>query len=493
MTRLKDIPIEILTSIFTHLSDISHSSIFNVTLVNKHFNQLARPLRVRHWSDEGYYGYYDGDSPCPPVSRLALELLRHPEYRIQVKTLSFSYFQGSGDRDAARVPMKPDNLQMLAWAAEEVVPTLAESTYLCARILEDNDDAIAVLVLAWATNLTSLSVTISDFDPTPGYDEGPLVLRFAKQLALRFESKDLKPSAPLPLAKLRALEFRHESIESIVGLKYLTPFLYLPRLKNLKTYRLGDQEYNDLEDGVQNYIKDKYCMPFPKGTSSIESITIKETTLTSEGLSDLLGSCSSLRSFYLHFSFDLEENKRNWTTLARSLVHHAASLQELDLCVDNCDVEWVGDTVDDGAGHSKAIDFKDCYHQLTGLKILRVPLPQLSGHYLWSRLGSLEASPTMLPESIQHLRLLDINLWSNSLRISGHEISPFLDFLVNLIRETGPQGPLRNLQTLDCTKALWDDPKRERIQEIKDLAAERGIDLLLDAREHDRHGRIFNA
>ncbi|KAF4443043.1 hypothetical protein FACUT_1596 [Fusarium acutatum] len=488
MTRLQDIPNEILTSIFTHLSDINHSSIFNVTLVNKHFNQLASPLRVRHWSDEGYYGFYDGDSPCSPISRLALELLRHPEYRLQVKTLSFSYFQGSGDRDAARVPMKQENLQMLAWAAEEVVPTLAESTYLCARILEESDDAIAVLVLAWATNLTSLSVTIEEFDPTPGYDKGPLVLRFAKQLALRFDSKDLKPSAPLPLAKLHELEFRHENIESIVGLKYLTPFLYLPRLKNLKTYRLGNQEYNDLEDSVQNYIKDKYCMPFPKGTSSIESITIKETTLTSGGLSDLLGSCRSLRYFYLHFSFDLEENKRNWTTLARSLVHQAASLEELDLCVDNCDVEWVGDAVDDGASGSKPIDFKDCYHQLTSLKVLRVPMPQLSGHYLWLRMGSLEASPVRLPESIQHLRLLDINLWSNAVRLSEHEISPFLDFVFNLMKETGPQGRLKNLQILDCSKALWDDPRKEKLQEIKDLAEERGVKILLDSRKTDRNG-----
>ncbi|KAF5551499.1 hypothetical protein FPHYL_9124 [Fusarium phyllophilum] len=491
MTRLKDIPNEILTSIFTHLSDINHSSIFNVTLVDKHFNQLASPLRVRHWSDEGYYGYYDGGSPCPPISRLALELLRHPEYRLQVKTLSFSYFQGSGDRDAARVPMKPENLQMLAWTAEEVVPTLAESTYLCARILEDSDDAIAVLVLAWATNLTSLSVTIPDFDPTPGYDEGSLVLRFAKQLALRYDSKDLKPSAPLPLAKLRELEFRHESIESIVGLKYLTPFLYFPNLKKLKTYRLGDQEYNDLEDSVQNYIKDKYCMPFPKGTSSIESVTIKETTLSSDGLSVLLGSCSSLRYFYLHYSFDLEENTRNWTTLARSLVHHAASLEELDLCVDNCDVEWVGDTVDDGAGLFTPVDFKDCYHQLTSLKVLRVPMPQLSGHYLWKRLGSLEASPSRLPESLQRLRLLDINLWSNARRISDHEINLFLDFVISLIKEKGPQGRLKNLQTLDCSKALWNDPKRERLQEIKDLVEERGVNILLDSRKTDRNGRLI--
>lgn len=489
MAQLKDIPNEILTSIFTYVSDINHSSIFNVTLVNKHFNQIASPLRVRHWSDEGFYGYYQGESPCPPISRLALELLRHPEYRLQVKTLSFSYFQSSRDRDAAYVPMKPENLQTLAWAAEGVVPTLAESTYLCARIREDVDDAIAVLVLAWATNLTSLSVTIPDFDPTPGYDEGPLVLRFAKQLALRFDSSDLKPSAPLPLAKLRELEFRHNHIEHIVGLKYLTPFLYLPHLKDLKTYRLGDQNYNDLEDSVQRYIKDRYCMPFPKGTSSIESITIEETTLTSNGLSDLLGSCSSLRHFYLHFSFDLDENERSWTTLASSLLRHAESLEELHLSVDNCHVEWVGD---DTADDSKPADFKDFYHHLTCLKVLAVPMPHLSGIDIAVRSEPREASPVRLPESIQHLKLLDVNLFANVLRLSDDEISPFLDFILHLIRETGPQGRLRNLQTLDCSEVLLDDPAKKKIQEIKDLAQERGIKVLLQSYITDVNGRIIH-
>ncbi|PNP58449.1 hypothetical protein FNYG_15112 [Fusarium nygamai] len=487
MARLKNIPNEILRLIFTHLSDINHSSIFNVTLVNKHFNQLASPLRVRHWSDEGYYGYYDyleyydGDSLCPPISRLALELLRHPEYRLQVRTLSFSfsYFQRSGDRDAARIPMKPENLQMLAWAAEEAVPTLAESTYICTRILEGKDDAITILVLAWATNLRCLSMTIPSFDPTPGYDEGPLVLHFAKQLALRFDSEDVKPSAPLPLAKLRELEFRNGYIDTILGLKFLTPFLYLPNLKNLKTYRVGDQEYNDLEDGVQNYIEDKYCMPFPKGSSSIESVTMRETNLTSEGLADLLGSCTSLRYFYLHFSWDLEDNKRNWTILARSLVNHAASLEELHLCLDNCEVEWVGDTVDDGTGDSKTIDFKDCYPQLTRLRVLRVPMPHLYGHYLEPCLEPLEASPMGLPESIQRLRLSDPKLSCDSLSLPEHEISPFLNFVFNLIGEAGPQGRLRNLHTLDCIKALCDNLKSERMQEIKDLAEERGVNILL--------------
>jgi hypothetical protein len=375
--------------------------------------------------------------------------------------------------------MKPENLQMLARAAEEVVPTLAESTYISARILEDKDDAIAILVLAWATNLRCLSMTIPSFDPTPGYDEGPLVLHFAKQLALRFDNEDVKPHAPLPLAKLRELEFRNGYIDTILGLKFLTPFLYLPNLKKLKTYRVGDQDYSDPEDDVQNYIKDKYYMPFPKGSSSIESITMRETNLTSEGLAHLLGSCTSLRYFYLQFSWNLEDIKRDWAILARSLVNHAASLEELHLCVDHCEVEWVGDTVDDGTGDSKTIDFKDCYHQLTRLRVLRVPMPHLYDHDLGSRSGLLEAGPVGLPESIQRLRLLDMKLCSDSLYLSEHEISPFLDFVFNLIGETGPQGRLRNLHTLDCIEALCDQLKSERMQEIKDLAEERGVNILL--------------
>ncbi|KAH7224324.1 uncharacterized protein BKA55DRAFT_697163 [Fusarium redolens] len=470
MARLKDMPNEILVNIFTYVSDINHSSIFNVTLVNKHFNQIASPLRVRHWSDEGFYGYYYGDSPCPSISRLALELLRHPEYRLQVKSLSFSYFQNSYDRDPARVPLSSDNLQMLAWAAEEVVPTLAESTYICARILEDNDDAIAVLVLAWATNLTSLSITVPFLDPTPGYDQGPLVLRFAKQLALRFDSGDLKPSAPLPLAKLQELEFRHNDTENDVALKYMSPFLYLPNLKDIEAYRLGDTDYNDLNDSVERYIQDKYCMPLPAGTSSIESIILEETTLSDYGLQDLLESCKSLRAFHIDFSAVLDHDVRNSTILAASLVQHATTLNELEISVDNSDVAWIVNQTE----LPECVE--DCYRELTCLKRLSIPMSHLLQD---SPTGSpQEVIPEQLPASITHLKLCNSHLYCNW-QSPHNKISLFLTCTLSLLMEAGPQRRLRNFQVLDCSEALLDDPEMEMIQEMKQLAEECGVTLLL--------------
>jgi hypothetical protein len=87
---------------------------------------------------------------------------------------------------------------------------------------------------------------------------------------------------------------------------------------------------------------------------------------------------------------------------------------------------------------------------------------------------------------------LDINLSANVLRLSDDEISPFLDFILHLIRETGPQGRLRNLQTLDCSEVLLDDPAKKKIQEIKGLAQERGIKVLLQSYITDVNGRIIH-
>ncbi|KAF4338419.1 hypothetical protein FBEOM_7688 [Fusarium beomiforme] len=482
MAQLDNIPNEILRHIFTYVSDTNHSSIFNVILVNKHFNQIATPLRVRHWSDEGYYGYYHGSSPCPPISRLALELLRHPEYRLQVKSLSFSWFQSSHDRDPARVPLSSENLQMLAWAAEELVPTLAETTYLCAKILEDNDDAIAVVVLAWATNLTSLSITVPFFDPTPNDGEGSIVLRFAKQLALRFSTDDPKPSAPLPLAKLRDLEFRHNDTEDDVALKYFSPFFYLPSLKNVKAYRLGDQESNDSEETVQRYINDSYCMPLPKGTSSIESIILEETTLSSDGLKSLLSAPKALKTFKLELCSTAVYSETWETALANSLFHHAASLEELDLC-SNLTYPFGTSPSDD------VMSLKDCYGHLTSLKRLSISLLDVfyfSPDEVNPGNQDLLYNPDLLPESIGHLKLCDSDLFcgcrdSRERDYHDCEISFYLMALGVITDAAGPQRRLRNLKVIDCSQSLRDDPKVEMIQEVKESAKKQDITLLLRA------------
>ncbi|KAF9784196.1 hypothetical protein IL306_008022 [Fusarium sp. DS 682] len=462
MPPLEEFPNEILSDILTYVYDANHSSIFSVVLVNKNFNRIASPLLVRHWSDEGYYGHHVGHPPCLALSKLALELIRHPEYRSQVKTLSFSWFQRTGGPDAAHVPLEPEDLQKLALAAKEVVPTLAGSTHLCDWILEGRDDAIAVLVLAWATNLTSLSISVPYFFPTPGgHDESPLVLRFAKQLALRFVSEDLRPSTPLPLAKLNDLEFRYGDT------KDLLPFLYLPNLKNLHTYSLSGP------GRVQRYIQDEYGIPLPEGTSSIESIILEEPTLSGNGIRGLLKVPKSLKAFKYELCSNVMYARRRNTALASGIRGHAASLEKLDLS------DSVS-TPNHALGLGGEIYLRDCYRHLTNVKRLSIRLLDLYSEVVGGE-GALEYNPHVLPDSIEHLKLYYKHLHCRWQSLPNNQILDSMAAVVAVINAAGPQGRFKNLKTVDCSQAVFDDPKFEEIREMKELAQEQGVTLLLRA------------
>ncbi|KAF4442459.1 hypothetical protein F53441_11745 [Fusarium austroafricanum] len=448
------LPNETLENIFTYVSDDNHSNIFDIALVNKHLSQVARPLRVRHWSDEGYYGHHYRSSPCT-ISRLALELLRYPELRPQVKSLTFNWFQRSQDHDAARVPLGTENLQMLAWAAEEVVPTMANSTNLCEEILQGWDDALAVLVLAWATNLSSLSISIPYFDPDPEADDGLLVLQFAKQLALRFNEKDFKPNTSLPLGKLQDLEFRHWDT------------------KNLRTYRLGDEGPSALEYTVQRHIDEKYAMPIPTGSSPIESIRLEETLLSDGGLASLLLAPQYLRVLYVDFSQILEGFERDTQLLARSLLKHASSLEELDLSLDEDLIEFYEFPDDDRSM------MEDFYRDLTRLKRLGIHMADLISKPGVEGASDSVAVTGRFPASLEYLKLYNDRMFSNWNIKNAGEKDVFFAGIVALLEETGSQGRLKNLKTLDCNQALVDDPGEEGVKKIKHVAERRGVTVLM--------------
>lgn len=211
MNHFTDIPNEILEHIFTYVSDICHPDIFALRLVSKRFNEIAAPLRVRNWSDDGDYGHYSTITPIFGIDRFALELWRYPELRTRVRSLNFTWIQIPHDRDHARVGIRRNSLMMLAKEAAHELPELAATTRLVEEIRQVSDDAIAVLVLVWTTNLESLTLTLPVIprDDDWSYYKKVRVLRVAKQLALRFVAQDPKPTKPLPLAKLENLHYRY--------------------------------------------------------------------------------------------------------------------------------------------------------------------------------------------------------------------------------------------------------------------------------------------
>ncbi|KAM0197275.1 hypothetical protein ACHAPI_005133 [Fusarium lateritium] len=475
MVRLTDIPNEIIEHILTLVSDTYHPTIFNVALVNKHLSEAVRPLRVRHWSDDGYYSNH----AYFPISRLALELLRRPELRTRVKTLNFTYFQGPAYLDPGREQLSPENLELLAVAAGEALPDLAKNSKLCEDILEGWDDAIAVLVITWATNLTRLGISMPYFEPNPEFQnpsevkDDVFILRYAKQLALQFNDKDFKAGTPLPLAKLHHLEFRHGDTENNTDVKYLTPFLYLPNLKSLKTYRTGDERYHELDEGMKVHLENMYIMPFPAGTSPIETIVCEESTSTSEGLSSLMRACRSLRYFHLDFSQVLMDNTRSGKQLARDLLHHAPTIEELILPLDDtCDLALYEEPEDDG------ISLEESYKHLKKLKRFTIPMFDLFHLSQGGNGLNGEIITSLVPESVEYLKLLNSFIccdWKSR----KEEAEQCAAGMVTLLEETGPNGRLRNLKTLDLSFGMLNDPNMEDIVKAKSLAEANGVMLIL--------------
>ncbi|KAF0638971.1 hypothetical protein FPSE5266_20238 [Fusarium pseudograminearum] len=248
MTSINSIPDEIMEEIFIHVTDMDYDyiDIFQVRLVNIRFCKIATPLRVRHWSDRGYHSPINTSLSRTTLNRFALELLRHPELRLQVRSVQIDWFRSDNGKETPRHLIQLDNLDLLAKAAEETLPDLARSTDLCDQIRQGSDDGIAVLVLAWTTNLTSLDLTIPSDSRVKG-DKGylMLVLYFAKQLALQFVSDEPKSSLPLPMEKLHTSIFRYWKFDREIHVAHLSPFLHFPNLKSLNALRIGDNRGRD--------------------------------------------------------------------------------------------------------------------------------------------------------------------------------------------------------------------------------------------------------
>ncbi|KAF5002738.1 hypothetical protein FGRMN_135 [Fusarium graminum] len=475
---LTNIPNEILEQIFTFVSDVSHHTIFNIILVNKRLSEIARPLRVRHWSDNGFHDAYCTLASCPPISHLALELLRHPELRSRVRSLNFTNFQNNMDFMSDRITLRPENLELLANAADEILPDFSRSSNLRTTMLGGWDDALAVLVIAWATKLTSLSMSIPYFDPDPetgpepGLQEEMLVLQYAKYVAQQFVGDRIEAAKPLPLRNLHHLDFRHWDTEGHVESEYMTPFLHLPNLKSLQTEMMGDDDdYSDTR--LRAYVEDKYFMPVPTGTSSIESIVLRETNLTNNGVLALLRACRRLRVFHIDFAPVLYNEERDSQSLARGLLRHAATIEELVISVDgNSDVRFNED-VRDGK-----INLKDCYQHMKKLKRLTIPLVDLFDTSQADGYKTKTLRIERVPASTEHLKLMSSRIsWNWDLFLT--EAQEYAIGIVMLLKETGPSGRLCNLKTLDLYEGLVDDPDFESIATAKFIARANGVTLKL--------------
>ncbi|KAH7184629.1 uncharacterized protein B0J16DRAFT_397974 [Fusarium flagelliforme] len=178
MASITTIPTELLGHILAHVAGNLQSDIAAVRLVCRQFNNAAAPLRVRNWSDDRFSNHTPRrprDVHMVGIDRFAVERLRYLELRSQVRSLKFvrlmswdftSYEKAlhqDGSRGRVMCQASREDIALLAKAAEEELPHLASPTNLCEQIHHFRDEAIAILVISWATNLESLSITFGSF------------------------------------------------------------------------------------------------------------------------------------------------------------------------------------------------------------------------------------------------------------------------------------------------------------------------------------------
>lgn len=267
-------------------------------------------------------------------------------------------------------------------------------------------------------------------------------------------------------------------------MKYLSPFLYFPNLKILEAYRICD-DYEDDPDGVMTFTENSYMMPYRKRTSPLESLFLEETNLSNIGLERILSVCRNLKVFHVYFSE--EEATRSSTDFARSIVKHAPTLEEIVLLLDYDAVNWVSEP-----GEADALI--ECFRKLKKLKRASIEMD----HLFQSEDGSETTSkprkmkPSRLPQSIEYLMLFDQSLWCTWKRLEidrGPAPASMLNQFVSdrrqvligmltLLEETGPKGRLKNLKTIDCSDALYDDPKLKEVKMVKELAEVRGVKFI---------------
>ena len=271
------------------------------------------------------------------------------------------------------------------------------------------------------------------------------------------------------------------SPEHDINMRQLTPFLHLPSLKSLKITCLGD----DYHDPWSSYVSkmDNLSMPYPKRTSPIESIVIGTAHITMNGLRKVLGACKNLKAFRAEF-VDADESlvrPPSWSILlAECLLDHKSSLEEIDLPMYDHDSTWITSQASSEEGPEELVE---CFQKF--IKLRKLSIPVSINYFGAANYYEREwITPDRLSKSIQYLKFYDsLTPILKECRFGKSafvtEIGKALGLVTSIVAETGERGRLSQLKYIDCAAVVCDDPEIKWVEELKEMAKERGVQVLL--------------
>ncbi|KAM0421325.1 hypothetical protein ACHAPT_010855 [Fusarium lateritium] len=464
MAQLNNLPDELLVKIFTHVSDVEHSALLQLALVNKRLSKIVSPLLVRRWPA------HDTDKG-KEIEHLAIHLLRHPELRDQVRSIRW-------DTDCSAYSTDRKDDQDLWKACQEAFPDLApgpgEEEEEGPRLPDmDFSDIIATLVFTWAKNLTELTFTVQETHEYPDTTIYRNILQTTRALTNPEPGQALEH---LPFAELREVSFRHCDTWGSFNGTWTASFFLLPKLKSFSGFyfglwdmRMSTGDLYETHEVPETILSDDTGMPdFPIGTSPVETIIMLASEVSVAGLMLMVRACRRLKMLAYEPHPDCWRYQIGLRSLAHVMLLHASSLEEVMIRIpspaqiDTTEEPWEG-----------SVPLQESFRQLANLKTLTMALDFL---FDTDEDGSLKVHTSRLPSSIGHLRLENVSLILNWSRFLD-EIEAVATGLGGLVQESGPDGRFKNLKKIDLYNALIDDPNVEVISRLKELAEERGIAL----------------
>ncbi|KAI1037806.1 hypothetical protein LB503_009576 [Fusarium chuoi] len=462
MAILSDLPNETLDRVFDFVTS-DRESLENVSLVNRRFNKIVFPLLVRQWNNS---------QEClePSIERLALHLLRNPHLRRHVERLDFGYLRPLHDHDPDSVDLSPESLIALANAAEkDLQVSKFLSTHVCHRIRLGCEDAIAVLIMAWCTRLTHLNITIPSFYPESRQHFMPLL--YVKEAVSRLRDEPAEMASQLPLGQVRHVTLQPWNSKTTFDMAYAISFLHLPGIQTLCAHGLFDDPDDDLgseENELPLTHLDDYVFPFPVSTSPITELTI--VGFLGFGVADFITACRSLIRLSVRADYGLEiYGWPDQKELAKAILKHKYSLEDLDL--------------DIGVPRFPNPDpvLEEAYSQMLCIRTLAVHITDLfEGSWPSEDENSIKIVLDRIPQSTQVLKPRShkfIESWVSS--SNDVFLEPYLEGIMELLENAGPQGRFGELRVLDLSEAFADDPIMFDIKRIKQLATSRRVKLLL--------------
>ncbi|KAF5230963.1 hypothetical protein FAUST_9562 [Fusarium austroamericanum] len=447
MASLVKLPVETIDKICQFLVLLSTESLRSLCLANKHLNQIGSPWLIHRW---------DNSQECeePTTEQFVLHLFRHPECRKKVKRLSIGYALELGQSNPSVVDLDSETLLALSQAAASDVKM--ESEYLnqlCSDIERGSVDALNVLLLAWCTGVTHLSITVPPFSIFD--DEHCHVLTFAKQAIVQLlHETHIKD---LPFAEVRHLELLSPAKDSVA------------------------RDISGTFDPFHGHYARRYAMAIPHASSKIEELVLRNVDFIGDGLSTLLCGVGNLKKLTLRPTFDPTREATDREEIAEALSSMCQdSVEEIDLRTDRrgyllnpeslkLDYDFLAEEI---------LMRQDIYKDFVNLRRLSCPMADLLTVDSDNEEHKTSLVPGKLPESIEYLkpRCYDmVNTWTSK----DPSLQPYIEVFVRILEEAGPGQRLCNLKVLDLSYAFANDPDTDGIVTMKVLADDRGITLLL--------------